>query len=231
MNRARHALIVERPQVLERPTAAGEDQYIALGACGSAAQGRDQLGHRGGALYGGWINEHSRAAVAARQHMQDVAQRRARRRGDQPDPSREARECALALGSEQPFGREPDLEPLELALQRTESGFLEMLNDQLVFTTRLVDAQPSTHQQLRPGARGKADQKVLGAEHGAAHLSVAILEREVPVAGGRLREIRELPLDPEHPHIALEQQPHLAVQARDAVNVPDGWGSDADLTA
>ena len=77
MDGARHALIVERPQVLQRATAAREDQHVALGARRRALQRRDERRHGCGALHRRRVDEHRRGRIAPRENVQDVAQRRA----------------------------------------------------------------------------------------------------------------------------------------------------------
>src|SRR5580704_7074266 len=101
---------------------------------------------------------------------------------------REARQRPLALEREQPFGLQASLQPLELALQGADTGLLQVLGDQLVLALGLVDADAAAHQHLGTGPRREAYERVLGAEHGAAQLRLAVLEGEVPVSGRRLRE-------------------------------------------
>src|SRR6184192_3873723 len=90
---------------------------------------------------------------------------------------------ALERKREQTLGRELGLEPLELASQRTDTGLLQMLDDELVLTARLVHADAAAHQDLSAGARCEAHERVPHPEHGAAQLRFPVLEREVPVPG------------------------------------------------
>ena len=101
---ARQALVVERPQILERAAAAGEDQHVAFGAPAGELERRDDLRGRLRALH----RPPDRSAPAAggkapRQHVQDVAHRRAGGRGDDADAPRQGGQRALALGREQAF--------------------------------------------------------------------------------------------------------------------------------
>ena len=57
------------------------------------------------------------------------------------------------------------------------------------------------------------------AEHGAAELGGFVLEREVPVAGGGARQVRDLALQPQRRQAALQQRAGLAVEARRGVDV------------
>ena len=70
-----------------------------------------------GALHGCRVDQHGRQREAAAQRDQHVAQRGARRRGDDADAPRQLRYRALARGVEQAFGREPPLQLLEPAAQ------------------------------------------------------------------------------------------------------------------
>ena len=53
---------------------------------------------------------------------------------------------------------------------------------------------------------------------GSELLSLAVLEREIPMARRGLSKVRQFPLDPHHPEAALEQRAHLPVQAGDGKN-------------
>src|SRR5947208_9925016 len=67
------------------------------------------------------------------------------------DAPRETRQTALALEREQTLGRELGLEPLELASQRTDTGLLQMLDDELILTARLVHADAARSEERRVG--------------------------------------------------------------------------------
>ncbi len=72
---ARHRLVVEGPQILERAAAAGQNEHVALGPPAGQAYCRHDL--RGGrcALHGHGIDQHRNRGEAPRQHVQDVADR------------------------------------------------------------------------------------------------------------------------------------------------------------
>ena len=72
---ARDDLLVERPQVLDRPAAARDDQHVDFGARVGDADGLGDLGRGAGALHGGRIEDHARGGPAPAQRGQDVAQR------------------------------------------------------------------------------------------------------------------------------------------------------------
>src|SRR5207253_3168726 len=83
------------------------------------------------------------------------------------------------------------------------------LDDELILTARLVHADAAAHQDLSAGARCEAHERVPHPEHGAAQLRFPVLEREVPVPGCGLREVRELALHPQHREPPLEGRAHL----------------------
>src|SRR5690606_24238797 len=197
----------------ERAAAARQDQHIAFGPGAGQAQRRGDLRRRGGALDGDGIDQHRDAAEAPLQNVQDVAHRRARGGGDDADALRHAWQRALALGGEQALGGEPGLELLEPASQRAFAGFLEMIDDELVFTARLIEADAPARLHVHAVLGRESDEAVALTEHGAAHLRGLVLEGEVPVPRGGAREIGELALHPERREAALEQGAHIAVQA------------------
>ncbi len=140
--------------------------------------------------------------------------------------------ATLALGREQPFGGEFGAQLLELPLQGAEAGVLHVIDDELVFAARLVQADTRPHQHFLavPGSEGT--QHISLPEHGAAHLGGGVLEREIPVAGARPCEIGDLRLQPQAAEAALQQHPDLAVQPGNTVNValrsvPGGDGFSA----
>ncbi len=130
--------------------------------------------------------------------MQNVPERRSRRGGHYSDASWKSRQAALPLEREETLGSEFRLEALELALEGTDAGFLQVLDDELIVATRLINAYAATRQNLLPGLRREPHTHIPLAKHRATELRVPIFHREIPVAGRGHREIRQLSLDPEH---------------------------------
>ena len=221
-NRARQPLVIEGPQVLQRASAAGENQHIAFFPQAGDTQGVDQRRDRSRALHGRRIDQDGSRWEAPRQDVQNVPNRRARRRGDHADPGGEARQAALELGVKKAFGGQFRLEALELLPQRSDARLLHVLRNELKLPARLIEADAAARQHFLAVARGEAYPAVLAAKHGAAQLRVAVLEGEVPVAGGGLGEVRQLTLDPDHPEPPLQQHARLAVQARNGIDVALG---------
>jgi hypothetical protein len=134
--------------------------------------------------------------------------------------ARGGRQWPLALGCEQPLGREARLERLERALQATESGILEMLDQQLIVAARLVQTNSALSEHQLTLAQRELGLGVARAEHRTAQLRITVLQREIPVARGGTGEVGHLTLDPHAPDTRLEQSPHLAIQARHRINHP-----------
>ena len=218
-DRARQPLVVEGPQILERAAAPGEDQYIAVFAQAGDSQGFDERRYRNRTLHGRRVDQHGCGREASRQDVQDVSNRSAGRRGDHADSAGEAGQAALELGVEEALAGQLRLEALELLPQGPDAGLLHVLGDELEFPARLIEADSAAREHFLAIARGEANAAVLAAKHGGAQLRVAVLEGEVPVAGGGLGEVRQLALDPDHPEPPLQQHPRLAVQARNGVDV------------
>ena len=138
--RATRSSLKDHRSSIEPPPRATISTSHSRRAAASSMRAHD-LGHRRRALHGGRIDEHRRAAESARASTRKMS-RIAAPVGEVTTPMRRgtARQRALALGGEQPFRRELGLELLELALERAFARFLHVLDDQLVFAARLVQA-------------------------------------------------------------------------------------------
>ena len=140
VNGAGHGLVVERLQILERAAAAREDQHVAVSAAPGEAQRIDDLAGRGHALHGNRVDEDGHGRETPPEHVQDVADRRARGRGDHADPAWQGRQWLAMRRVEESFGRETALELLEAPAQQAFAGLLEVLDHDLEFAARLVEA-------------------------------------------------------------------------------------------
>jgi hypothetical protein len=81
--------------------------------------------------------------VAPPQDLDDVPDRGAVERGDDPDLARQSRQRPLARRVEQPLVLQPLLQLIERQLQRTKAVRFEMLADELVLALRFVDRHPA----------------------------------------------------------------------------------------
>ncbi len=169
-DRARHALVIEAPEIFERAAAARDDEHVAFIAARRRFDGPHDFRDRRRALHGGGIEQHRRGGKSRAQHAQYVVDGRARGRGDHADAPRHGRQRPLALGGKQSFGGEPGLELLEFALERAFAGFLEVLDEQLVFAARLVEPDARADQDRHSILRPEAHLRISLAPHGAADL-------------------------------------------------------------
>ena len=143
--------------------------------------------------------------IAAPQHPDDVAQRRAVERGDDADAARQRRQRPLARLVEQALGGQPVAQLLEGQLQRAQPARLHVLADQLVLAARVVDAEPAAGHDVHAVLGLEAQQLQRRAEHHALHLRVGVLEGEVEVAGVPDPGARELAFDPDLGEARLDQ--------------------------
>src|SRR5262249_6472389 len=152
-NGTRHALVVERPQILERATSAGHYQHVALGSSGRELDGRYQA--RDGCITLDWsrVDEHRCGRIPSGEDVQDVADGSARRRGDYPYAARKTGQAALPLDGEQALRCELYLEAFELASERSDAGFFEVLDDKLKFAAGLVQGDAAAGEDLLPNLR------------------------------------------------------------------------------
>ena len=105
-----------------------------------------------------------------------------------------------------------------------------MFDLELVLAPRLVEPHANPcHDEL--AVSGDEPQcGVALSEHGAAYLGIPVLQGEVPMARGRAREVGEFTLHPQGRHAVLDQQPDLAVEASDGVNISLGCRHEGEFT-
>ncbi len=218
-DRARQRLIVEGPQILERAAAARQNEHIALGAPAGCANGRGDFRGRRRALHGHRIDQHRNRGKSPRQHMQDVANRGAGGGGDHADSLRDHGQRALALRRKQSFRREFCRQFLELTLKSAEPGIFHVIDDQLIFAARLIEPDARAHQHLLAIPRREGTQHISLPEHAAAYLRGRVFQREIPMPGAGLGKVGDLRLEPKAAETALQQHSHLAIEARNAINV------------
>jgi len=188
-NRPRHALIVEAPEILQRAAAAPDDQHVTLFTVVRQLDSADDLSWCVFALYGGRVDHYRQGGIAAFKHMQNIVQRGPGFRGDHPYAVGGGGKRLLALLIEQPLCRQLRLELLVLLLKQTFPCGLHALDDDLIFAARLVERNAGANQNLLSVLGTEGDPTVAVAEHRTAYLGGIILQREVPVTGGRLSKV------------------------------------------
>ena len=104
-DRARHGLLVEGPEILERAAAARDDDDVDVGDGGEAPQRRRDRERRALALHGRGREEDRHRAAAVRD-AHDVADDGARGRRHDAQAARQERQRALAGRVEEALGGE-----------------------------------------------------------------------------------------------------------------------------
>ncbi len=235
MDRPRDDLLVERPEILERAAAASQDQHVAVRALAGEANCRRDLGGRARSLHLHRVDENRDRAEAPLEHVQDIAYRGAGGRSNDADAPRKLRERLLVLDIEQAFRGELRLQDLEFAPKSAFACFLYVVEDELIVAALLVKAHAPASLDVHSILGREAGEQIPLPEHGAADLRRFVLQREVPVARGRARKVRNLALDPKRRQPPLEQNPGLAIEPRRGIDVAglglgrrrggcNGWG-------
>jgi hypothetical protein len=108
---------------------------------------------------------------------------------DEPDTMGEPRQRAFSQRIEIPFGEQFLLELPEGEFGCPDSLRLDVLNEELVFTARLVDGEPAAGKDFKPVFRIESHPQIESAKHDRPNLCSSIFESEVPVSGGGAREV------------------------------------------
>ena len=134
-NSARHQLFVESPEIFDRAAAATDDDYIDPAFLTDARvmfveepDGPGNFAGRAVALDAGRSNQQMNAASSPRDYVDNVAKRRAARRGDHADPSGKDRNRALQLRREQSFCLQSRFGLFKCQLQRARAHRFQRLN-------------------------------------------------------------------------------------------------------
>jgi membrane protein CcdC involved in cytochrome C biogenesis len=212
-------LIVKAGQVFDGAAAAGEDDEVdGAGIAIEPANAGDYRGSAAGALHGRGIDEEMQVGVAAADYFDDIVEDGAGGGGDDTDGLREGRERAFAGGVEEAFGEEAGLELLEGELVCACAARLQRVGDELELAARLVDGDTAAGEDGEAILRAEAEEQRLAAEEDDGKLRVAILEREVEMAGGRGAAVGDLAGDPDVGEFALD------VAADSGDEIADGPG-------
>ncbi|CAG2155483.1 hypothetical protein LMG19282_04945 [Cupriavidus campinensis] len=188
-NRVRHHFLVERPEILDAATAPAQDQHVAFAPrTGNIEHGGDLL-RRAGALHRHRIDDDRHMGRAALERGQHVAHGRGLERGDHANRARVARNGSFAFGIEQTGLGKFFLETQESLVKIAHAGAAHRLHAQLQLAARLVHRHQRAHFHRLPFARGEIHVLVAPPEHHAADLRAGVLEREIPVAARRTREV------------------------------------------
>ncbi|CUJ09944.1 Uncharacterised protein [Achromobacter sp. 2789STDY5608621] len=217
---AGQGFVVEAPEVLDAAAAAHQQQRIDLATGVRQADLRGQPAGRVGALHRRRIDDDRHLRRAPRQRRQHVAQRGGMQRGDHADGARHRHRFALARRIEQAFRVQLLFQAQEGFVQIAQAGAAHGVDLQLVVAARFVQRHPDPDFDLVARARHEADRAGAAPEHDGAHGGAAVLEREVPMPGSRLREVGNLAANPQCRDAALQQLPHRLVQLGNCQDIP-----------
>src|SRR6266481_1998246 len=196
---------VEGPEIFEGAAATREDQYVHHLAAIEELQRADYFRRGAFALDTHGINGEVHIAKASAQDAHHVANRGAARGSDQADAAGQERQRLLAAGGKEAFGFEALFELLEGKLERAESDRLDMLDIDLVFAARFVNADGATHRDVQAvfGAELHGAELILEAD--AAHLGAFVFQGAVDVAGLCFVAVGDFAGDPDVGEIAGEE--------------------------
>ena len=152
---AHHHLLVERPQILDRAAAARDDQQVGPRhrAAGwqrveAADRGRDLVG-AGLALHRHRPDQHA-AREAVLEPVQDVADHRAGRRGDDADHARQERQRRLRAASNSPSAASLRRRSSSSAISAPSPAGSSALDDDLVFRAARIGGERPVRDHLQP---------------------------------------------------------------------------------
>ncbi|KAK67914.1 hypothetical protein AZ22_2014 [Bordetella bronchiseptica 980-2] len=112
------------------------------------------------------------------------------------------------------------LQAQESLVQVAHAGAAHAVGLQLVVAAGFVQGDARAHLDLVARARHEPHLGGAAAEHDGAHRGTAVLEREIPVARGRLGEIGNLAAHPQRRDAALQQLAHSLVQLGNCQDIP-----------
>ena len=200
---AHHGLLVERPEVLQRAAAAGQDDDVR----GAARRPGRSSGRCGAGPHDGLLgalaldlagaDHHARQRPAPREHAAHVVEHGARQPGDDADASAARRQRPLAGWRR----TGPSAASCALSASKRSARSPKPAGWSC---PRRAGRRPAARRRRggrgrRGGARARLerdDQPVVAEDH-AAELGALVLEREVAVAGGADADLADLALDPD----------------------------------
>jgi len=183
--------------------------------------GTNDLGDGLCTLHGSRVTGCPKTRKPPLEHRQDILQRRCGKRTDDANVPRESGQSPLAIGGEQSFALEFDLQSLERGPQFALAGWFDSIDDGLKVAAGLVQGQPATHDDEGAVPQGPAHKTVPVSEHRAPDLRLSILQGEVPVArAAGTAEVGHFALDQDRGETLLDQASDRGRQFADRKDVP-----------
>ena len=186
---AHHRFVGEGQQVLDRTAAARDDEDVRARdrAAGfervEAGDGGGDLRRRALPLHGDRPDEDA-AREAIGEAVENVADDRADRRGDDADHLRQMRQRLFAGGVEEAFGGEPGAPFLQHLHDRADAGEFEPLDDDLIRRFARIGGEAAGGDDLHPLLRLHLQLGIGAAPDDGVDLRALVLQREIGVARG-----------------------------------------------
>ena len=181
---ARHALVVERPEVLDGAAAAARDDEVCDLVSVRVAQRAGDLRRGLGSLHAHAEELDLRQRPARAENAEHIVHRRAGGRGDDGDGFRVPRQRLLMRGVEQPLALQLRLELLEGDVQVARALRRELGDIKLIGPVAREHADAPEGDDLHAVLGTEAQTQGVSLEQHAAHRALGVLEREVVVARG-----------------------------------------------
>ena len=201
-----HDLLVEAPQILQAAAAARHDQQVrprdrATGRQRIEAGDRRRHLRRAGLALDAHRPEQHAGRKPVGEAVQDVADDRAGRRGDDADDARQVGQGALACLGEQTLRGERLAAGFEQRHQRADAGRLQRLDDDLVFRLAGERGELAGRHHFDAFFRLELEPWQRHAPDDGFQPRLVVLQREIAMARGM--DAAEAGNLAAHPHIAI----------------------------
>src|SRR5690606_15814702 len=147
-----------------------------------------------------------------------VSQCCCRQRSHNPDRFRHCDRLALMLGIKQALTRQLLFQTQELLVQITKPGSAHSIHLQLIVTPRLVQGNGCPELKLLTRLRCQTNQSGAISEHNRPDSGGLILDREIPVTGGRLGKVGDFPPDPDLGEFRSQQSTYCPIKLSNRKN-------------
>src|SRR6266403_2330519 len=169
-------------------------------------------------------------AETAAQDAHHVANGCAAWRGDQAYTVGEKRQWLFAVRGEEAFGLEAFLELLKRELQGAKADRLDVLNVNLVFAARFIDADGAAHGDVQTVFGAELHGAELILEANALYLRALVFQSAIDVAGLGFVAIGDFASDPDIGKVAGEKVADLGGQLGDREGAAFGHQVELKLT-
>ena len=167
-------LLIKRPEILCTPAAAANDQDIHRIFFIEKRHGIRNLLRRSCALHQNGMKDELHARPASLGDIVDIAQHRSRRRRDNPDASRKARQRLFMSFIKKPLSGEAVAHLLKGEGERPRALGCQGADIELICSVTLIDGDVAARDHLHPILGCKAQISRIAVEHDALHACACI---------------------------------------------------------